>query len=535
MSKEEILADCLEEILNGRGTVEQSIAQYPELRDELSALLKVADILKSEEVVPAPEFKQRARRHLLEVMQTSREHAQRQPRNVPERFSGLLRVRAIRLSPIALVVISVLLIVIAAGGTAYASRSSLPGDTLYPVKRGLEKLQLALALSPEAKASEHLELAQRRTDEVISQSNLGRTISISTLEDIAREADNAIKKIAGTGPEDTKIFMTQFLKSTLHEQIELQQALQEAHEANQSSLMQALDAMRRGNLIAKVAYSNPAFLSSSPSVSDEELERSHFKLTGVLLSIEEGVWNIGGLIIKNVNWPQGTYPIGNSVVIEGLVRNDKVFLTEVKPIKQSGNEVEIEGILSDIESEGAKWYVSGIPISNAESIAPPPQGSTLTLTGIVQDGVFSVAKVESEETQELGIEIDGILVQFQDEETIVINTAGAQVNVNISEASISSEAGQTLTLSDLKSLAGKDIEIRGTYVQDGSLFAKEVHVEAEDADSPEGSPESETEQHELDQEGQRLESSAPRPLADVQTAINVLARGDTLSFAFPTS
>jgi uncharacterized membrane protein YgcG len=50
--------------------------------------------------------------------------------------------------------------------TIPASANSLPGDALYPVKRQLETLQLAIALSPVARAEIHLTQAQTRLDEL---------------------------------------------------------------------------------------------------------------------------------------------------------------------------------------------------------------------------------------------------------------------------------------------------------------------------------------------------------------------------------
>lgn len=63
-------------------------------------------------------------------------------------------------------VAAVLTLVVALGGTAYASERALPGDALYPVKVGItEPLQTALVPSNRGKAAWHAILAERRLDE----------------------------------------------------------------------------------------------------------------------------------------------------------------------------------------------------------------------------------------------------------------------------------------------------------------------------------------------------------------------------------
>lgn len=55
-----------------------------------------------------------------------------------------------------------------AGGvaTAVASTAALPGDVLYPVKRGVEEVRLAVSLTDAARASTELALARERVEEV---------------------------------------------------------------------------------------------------------------------------------------------------------------------------------------------------------------------------------------------------------------------------------------------------------------------------------------------------------------------------------
>lgn len=65
--------------------------------------------------------------------------------------------------PIASLLLAVSLL---GGGAVFASQSSLPGDILYPVKLGTEKIKIALANDNAKKASLHLEFASERLNEL---------------------------------------------------------------------------------------------------------------------------------------------------------------------------------------------------------------------------------------------------------------------------------------------------------------------------------------------------------------------------------
>lgn len=69
---------------------------------------------------------------------------------------------------------AVLVIVMALGGTAYASERALPGDALYSVKVGIaEPLQTALVPSDQGRAAWHAILAERRLEEAAQLAERG--------------------------------------------------------------------------------------------------------------------------------------------------------------------------------------------------------------------------------------------------------------------------------------------------------------------------------------------------------------------------
>lgn len=59
-------------------------------------------------------------------------------------------------------------------GVGFASTDSLPGDSLYPVKRGIEEARLRVTRNNEAKANLYLEIADRRLNESEKLKKLNR-------------------------------------------------------------------------------------------------------------------------------------------------------------------------------------------------------------------------------------------------------------------------------------------------------------------------------------------------------------------------
>ncbi|HEX6511791.1 MAG TPA: DUF5667 domain-containing protein [Chloroflexota bacterium] len=148
--------DILEQVLLGELTREEAIAQQPEMEDRLLLVTSLAGQLRDlPRQQPNPEFRHRARLRLLQHVQ------QTPPRRLwwQTPFAGLSgwasRVAAV---------------IIAGGGltfgVSYASASALPDDGLYPVKRAVEQVQLAISTSDEAKANTYLDLADRRAAEM---------------------------------------------------------------------------------------------------------------------------------------------------------------------------------------------------------------------------------------------------------------------------------------------------------------------------------------------------------------------------------
>jgi hypothetical protein len=155
---ENILDECLERLCQGE-SVEQCLARYPEQAAELEPLLRVAVATQktSSAVKPRTEFKERSR---YEIQSQLHDKARKtEPKKTS--FVGWMPRWAVA-------VVSVILVFLVAGtGTVAASTSSMPDDTLYPVKLATERVRLGLSRGDINKARVSVRLVDRRVKEII--------------------------------------------------------------------------------------------------------------------------------------------------------------------------------------------------------------------------------------------------------------------------------------------------------------------------------------------------------------------------------
>lgn len=322
MKKEEILARCIDEVRSGKSTIADCLQRYPELSEELAPLLEIAAKVKTDGAAPSPEFRLRAKRYLFEEMQKNSS-------KVSHRFSlwpehALARV-------LASVLIGIVVLGGAGGSVVYAAQSSLPGEFLYPVKTGVENVQLTLTTNPVAKANLHLDLAQQRVHEITRQIDLSRHIDTQTINSVKQQLDSAVNELS-TSNNTTAVDATlsRMSADTLNQQLELQQVLSKAPEASQPVLQQAINDAQQGNTLAQLSYVNKDYLRSKPSIDDKELDTGSFQIDGVLLSVQDGRWNIGGTVLENVRYPGDTPAVGSHLIVQGIVRNNSVFISNIK-------------------------------------------------------------------------------------------------------------------------------------------------------------------------------------------------------------
>lgn len=119
--------------------------------------------------------------------------------------------------PISIVTAVMLTLVLFSGGIAYAAEGVLPGNVLYPIKTALiEPIQIALAASPEARASLQMKFAERRISEaaiLANEKRLGTTTEAMLVVNFVKNANNAIATITharSQSPTATDLLATDF-------------------------------------------------------------------------------------------------------------------------------------------------------------------------------------------------------------------------------------------------------------------------------------------------------------------------------------
>ena len=472
MKKEEILANCIEEIRGGKSTIEDCVKRYPHLENELRSLLEIAVSLKPDDVTPSPQFKERTKMHLFD-------EARPAPVKASQPVWKWYRTPSRILAPVS---IAMLIFIIAGGTTVYASQSSLPGDTLYPVKTGMENLQLAVTTSPAMKADLYLKFTQRRIDEVQQEVKLNRTVSTDTLAKIQQQFDNTLKELGNSNnTKASNDTLSRLSIATLNQQVELEQTLAGAPQNSQAVIQQILDQTRRGNTIAQVAYSNHDFLQQKPSVADKKLDAGQFSIEGTLLGIQDKTWNVGGTIIENVHLSGKMPAIGSRVNLQGLVKDNQTFISKIEVSENSTEPTKVEGQFGGTNQNGTA-DISGIPVKiNSNSSSQLNPGDKVQLQSGNDDGKLDVTNKQGNGNQSTAL--DGVLTAVDiDKGTITVKMAGSEITINISHAQIESKNNghRTYQISDLSHSIGRDIKLEGLTKKGNVLQSNMVKIDSGD-------------------------------------------------------
>jgi hypothetical protein len=151
----DVLDECLDRMAKGE-SIESCAGRYPERRAELVPLLKTAamTVNAASAVSYDPAAKQRGLRRL-------REAADRKSAARSGAFSWLRWKSALAVGLSAAVLMTA-----TAWGTTMASSESVPGDTLYWVKRTKESISLMIPQSDMSRAEKHVGLAVERGEEM---------------------------------------------------------------------------------------------------------------------------------------------------------------------------------------------------------------------------------------------------------------------------------------------------------------------------------------------------------------------------------
>ncbi len=157
------LSDCLDALEAGTD-VETCLMRYPDLASDLRPLLVTSLQARSAAVAEVPpQVVRRARARVLNAAAEMREQsAAPAPRLRWPKIQ--LSMQLTRLAVVTLVILAFMV----TGGTGLVSASSgaLPGDQLYPLKRGWEDLRLLLAIDPASRETLEKTYEEERAREI---------------------------------------------------------------------------------------------------------------------------------------------------------------------------------------------------------------------------------------------------------------------------------------------------------------------------------------------------------------------------------
>lgn len=207
-----ILADCIDRVLAGEKTIADCVNEYPAYAESLRLELSVA-LLAARLKLPRMEAESV---NNLENRLRGRLPGKSRGRIIP--FPALSRAAAI--------VLIALFMAFAGGGGAVvaASADTLPGETLYPVKRAWENIIIIIASITGQLDEVWLRLAQTRLDEALRLAERNQLVN-SALDDLYRASENALTHAS----EDTYLVVMTFLAETHTKLIEDERVM--AHES----------------------------------------------------------------------------------------------------------------------------------------------------------------------------------------------------------------------------------------------------------------------------------------------------------------
>ena len=217
---EEVLAESLAALEQGEG-LEAVLARYPEAAGEIRPLLEMAVWMGSARgaVEPRAGYVRASRSRLVGRIA----ELQAAPQlswwgRLGLWWSGLFvggRRYALQL---AVVVVMLACLVLGSSGIAYASQGTLPGDVLYPVKLGVEQVQLWANVDPAEEVRLHMRFSQNRLEEIEELVKLNRYQDVhQAMLDYDYHIDQATQQISRlaqqnpAGAGELALEMTKFL------------------------------------------------------------------------------------------------------------------------------------------------------------------------------------------------------------------------------------------------------------------------------------------------------------------------------------
>jgi hypothetical protein len=194
-----VIDECLSRVQTGDETVKDCVQGYPELKDVLEPLLaltlRVNETLAPEK--PDAQFVRNAKIRILNRVSAST--ASISSENHQPKRTRRIDFRRRRWSTVIAGIVIAAMLFGSGFGMKQASASALPGDTLYPVKRAGEEIQLALSFTANGDIALLYEFADYRLEEAQTLSEEGRFDDLGIALEGFEDAMSMLEGIAQEG------------------------------------------------------------------------------------------------------------------------------------------------------------------------------------------------------------------------------------------------------------------------------------------------------------------------------------------------
>jgi len=164
-------------------SVDACLARYPHHAAELKPLLETTKAAKAASSISADAtFRARARYEFRSTLYDNMSRRERRALAWRWRWATIASTAGVFL-------------LTSTGGVVAASSGSMPGQTLYQVKRTIENVQLAMTPSQAAKARMYATLADRRVSEIVYAAQPQRG-DVKLIEDLTRQFSNSLSMVS---------------------------------------------------------------------------------------------------------------------------------------------------------------------------------------------------------------------------------------------------------------------------------------------------------------------------------------------------
>lgn len=201
LKKGHSLEYCLERFKDHQ----QEIRHYFEIVENISSLKKVG---------PSKEFRENSLESIIS-------RADKYERTIAVKTQrNIISSRKLILRPAMIFIVFIILSVFSFAGTLFASQDSLPGETLYPLKRSFEDFRVNVY--PESfKGNLHLNLLNNRINEAITLLDSENEIDPSLIEELISEMDRHYRMCRnydciGSSEEDDYFNLIDNVKTRYH-------------------------------------------------------------------------------------------------------------------------------------------------------------------------------------------------------------------------------------------------------------------------------------------------------------------------------